>query len=255
MKNRVAFVVCLIMAIWLANSVSQANWYAAQRNNEGLVFLSEGSTDDAIKAFKDAILSYESYERCKFSPERAPLYFNLARACYAKMQEFPLLSRGYEYYWRMGLVTSQQAVDIQFKQPQVSNYFNARPVDLFETTLDSGCREVQDFLKMRDLVDKFQNAKRMAMFEKCVNSGPSPASNIMTIGPTEFSPGGVLEPKQVKGPEGPPSAEQGGGAANPTQKPGQDTGKTKPKTGAGAQDTGKTKPTTDAGGDKDNEGK
>ena len=235
MKNRVAFVVCLTLAIWLANSVSQANWYAAQRNNEGLVFLSEGSVDDAIKAFKAAILSYEGYERCKFSPERAPLYFNLARACYAKMEEFPLLSRGYEYYWRMGLVTSQQAVDIQFKQPRVSNYFNARPTDLFEITLDSGCREVRDFLKMRDLVERFQNAKRMAMFEKCVNPGTSPASNIMTIGPTEFSPGGVREVKPVKGLEAPPSAEQGGAAGGSTQKGAQDTAKTKPATGAGAQ--------------------
>ena len=236
MKKRVVFVVCLTMAIWLANSVSQANWYAAQRNNEGLVFLSEGSVDDAIKAFKAAILSYEGYERCKFSPERAPLYFNLARACYAKMEEFPLLSRGYEYYWQMGLVTSQQAVDIQYKHPRVSKYFDARPTELFGITLESGCREVRDFLKMRNLVDRFENAKRMAMFEKCVNPGPSPASNIMTIGPTEFSPGEVREVKPVKGAEGPAGAEQGGAADSSAQKkPAQDSGKTKPTTGAGAK--------------------
>ena len=225
MKKRVLLVACLITMIWLASSVSQANWYATQRNEEGLLFLSEGSIDDAIKVFKAAIRSYEGYERHKFSLERAPLYFNLAQACYAKMEEFPLLSRGYEYYWRMGLLTARQAMNIQYIHPQVKNYFNARPTDLFEITLQSGCREVRDFLKMRNLVDRFENAKRMAMFEKCVNPGPSPASNIMTIGPTEFSPSGVSTIRRVEPTEAP--------ADSPKQE--KQSGETKTTMGSGAK--------------------
>ena len=198
MKRHLLVMACCLMAtIWLASSISQANWFAAQRNKEGLLFLSEGSIDEAIKAFKAAIHSYEGYEKNKFSLARAPLYFNLAQACYMKMEKFPLLSRGYEYFWRMGLLTARQAMNIQYKHPQVKSYFNARPTDLFELTLESGCREVRGFLKMRNLVDRFENARRMAMFEKCVNRGPSPASNIMTIGPTEFSPGDVRTIKRA----------------------------------------------------------
>jgi len=208
MRKRVLLVACLITMMWLASSVSQANWFATQRNKEGLLFLSEGSIDDAIKAFKAAIRSYEGYERHKFSPKRAPLYFNLAQACYTKMKEFPLLSRGYEYYWRMGLLTARQAMNIQYIRPQVRNYFNARPTDLFEITLQSGCREVRDFLKMRNLVDRFENAKRMAIFKKCVNPGPSPASNIMTVGPTEFSPSGVSTLRTAEPTQAPTASEK-----------------------------------------------
>jgi len=225
MKKRVLFMTCLITMMWLASSVSQANWFATQRNNEGLLFLSEGSIDDAIKAFKAAIRSYEGYERHKFSTKRAPLYFNLAQACYTKMEKFPLLSRGYEYYWRMGLLTARQAADIQYKHPQVKNYFNARPTDLFEITLQSGCREVRDFLKMRNLVDRFENAKRIAMFEKCANPGPSPASNIMTIGPTEFSPSGI---STLKRPEPMP-------APTDSQKQRRESAKKKTTMGSGAK--------------------
>ncbi len=198
MKKRVVFMVCTIIAMWLVHSISQANWFATQRNNEGLLFLSEGSIDDAIKVFKAAIRSYEGYERHRFSLKRAPLYFNLAQACYAKMAEFPLLSRGYEYYWRMGLLTARQAMNIQYNHPQVKSYFSARPTELFEITLESGCGQVRDFLRMRNLVDRFENAKRMAMFENCVNPGPSPASNIMTIGPTEFSPSAVSAARRAE---------------------------------------------------------
>jgi len=78
MKRYVLVMACCLMAtIWLASSVSQANWFAAQRNKEGLLFLSEGSVDEAIKAFKSAIHSYEGYAKDKFSLARAPLYFNL----------------------------------------------------------------------------------------------------------------------------------------------------------------------------------
>jgi len=63
---------------------------------------------------------------------------------------------------------------------------------------------------MRNLVDRFENARRMAMFEKCINRGPSPASNIMTIGPTEFSPGDVRAPKRAAdaAPPAPTKSEQ-----------------------------------------------
>jgi len=191
MKKPIAVVSCLLVTLCLTVSVSWANWFATERNKEGLRFLSEGSIDEAMKSFKGAILSYEDYTKNRFSLKRAPLYYNLARAYWHKMTTFPLLSRGYEYYWRMGLITAKKASEIQFQQPLVKRYFDATPTDLFDLSLDSGCKEVRDFLQMRSLATKFENARRLAMFQKCVNRGPSPESNILTIGPTEFSPIGV----------------------------------------------------------------
>ncbi|MBN1591800.1 MAG: hypothetical protein JW941_00965 [Candidatus Coatesbacteria bacterium] len=230
MKRHVLIIICCLMATsLLATSVAHANWYATQRNKEGLLFLSEGNMDDAIKSFRLAIQSYEGYEKNKFSLERAPLYFNLAQACLAKMDTFPLLSRGYEYYWRMGLLTAKKAMDIQYKHPRVVEYFRARPTDLFDLTLDSGCEEVRGFLKMRNLVDKLENTRRMAMFEKCVNHGPSPASNIMTIGPTEFSPSGVKTTER-------PAASASQSSPQPRKAP-QRSNSTKGQVGSGAKVT------------------
>jgi len=196
MKKTIAVVTCLLVTLCLTVSVSWANWFATQRNNEGLRFLSQGDFDGAVKAFKSAILSYENYSKDRFSLKRAPLYYNLAQAYWHKMRTFPLLSRGYEYYWRMGLITAKKAADIQYQQPLVKRYFDATLSDLFDLSLHSGCKEVQEFLQMRSLVRSFENAKRLAMFKKCVNRGPSPESNILTIGPTEFSPIGVKAGKK-----------------------------------------------------------
>ena len=199
MKRPIALVTCLLVTLCLTASVSWANWFATERNKEGLRFLSEGSIDEAVKSFKSAILSYENYSKHRFSLKRAPLYYNLAQAYWHKMTTFPLLSRGYEYYWRMGLITARKAAENQFQHPLVKRYFDATPTDLLDLSLDSGCKEVRDFLQMRSLVNKFENVRRLAMFQKCVNRGPSPESNILTIGPTEFSPVGVKARKKKAG--------------------------------------------------------
>ncbi|MBN2208222.1 MAG: hypothetical protein JW759_02855 [Candidatus Coatesbacteria bacterium] len=194
MRKRYLLAVFLLIAVWTAHSISQANWFAEQNNRDGLSLLADGNYDEAAKAFKAAILVYESSNSLKYSLDRAPLYFNLAQAYFFKMNRFPLLSRGYEYYWRMGLLSAQEAVKIQYGDPMVNSYYNARPTELFDVGLEAGSKKVRDFLKMRNLVRKFEGARKMAMFQKCVNVGPIPSSNILTIGPSEFSAGEIRTP-------------------------------------------------------------
>jgi len=178
----------LLVLVCLFDSLALANWFAVQANKKGLSFLANGKVDEAIKAFKEAILSYENYQKMRYSPKRAALYYNLAQAYLCKMRSFALLSRGYDYYWGKGLICAKKAVEIQQGLPEVKMYFNAGPSEWFAAKTEAASRQVQEFLRMRNLVQKFYDARRLAMFERCVNPGPSPVTNIMTIGPTEFSP-------------------------------------------------------------------
>lgn len=217
MSKRLLVTVSILAVVTLLSSPSYANWYATQRNNIGLTLMSEGRVDEAIRAFKEAILSYESYQKTKYSLKRAALYFNLAKAYRDKSQTFPLLSRGYEYFWQLGLAAAEKAVMVQYSHPEVSKYYGARPSELFAPGLEAGGKDIVDFLKMRHLVWQFEAARKAAMFEKCINKGKPGASNIMTIGPTEFAPGDVMSPpKPVKTPPGEKSSrsENSGGTSS-----------------------------------------
>ncbi|MCD6327382.1 hypothetical protein J7M28_07500 [bacterium] len=191
MSKHLFSIVCISVLTLFATSLAHANWYAKERTERASALMSHGSFDEAIRLYREAILSYENCQKTKYSLDRTPIYYNLARAYYQKMQTFPLLSRGYEYYWQLGLMAAQRATAAQYKNPHVNRYFKTSPSELFDMSMTAGSKEIRAFLKMRNLVHVFRTARKMSMFKNCTNPGPSPASNILTIGPTEFAPGGV----------------------------------------------------------------
>ncbi|MBU1627711.1 hypothetical protein KKB18_10120 [bacterium] len=173
-----------IMFIGISCYAYNTNWYADEHFSLGIQYYQNAQYNKAIKEFHVAIKAYETSVLTARAPQRGKMYYYLALANFQILENFAINNPNYKILNLKARAFLQKAIDIQFENPVVDEYYKTDPNLIFksdELSFVPEVREYQELIHLQKLYNK-RDKSNMFTFSRNINM----KHNILEMGASAY---------------------------------------------------------------------
>jgi len=182
MRRAIIFVFVILMATSVQAYTS--NWYADEHFSLGKRYYQNGQYNIALKEFQEAIRSYETFVLTERSPKRGKMYYYMALSYFHLLENYAIDNPYYKIITAKASAVLDKAIQIQYENPVVRDYYTFNPIMLFRLNEPSFIPEVREYQEMRNLKKMFERRRKANMFTFSRNLNMR--SNILEMSMSSF---------------------------------------------------------------------
>jgi tetratricopeptide (TPR) repeat protein len=153
-----------ILFISVSSYAYSTNWYAESHFVLGKSFYQNEQYNKAIKEFQVAIAAYETSVITSYSPERGKIYYYMALSYYQLLENFAINDPNYKILGVKAKAVLKEAIEIQFSNPVVQEYYSSSPNLIFKTDELSFIPEIKQYQELVSIQKMFAKREKSNMF-------------------------------------------------------------------------------------------